>query len=122
MSYTGNTYCRGSVTANQMSSRGVNGDDLSTALCALTWRLVRLHGWAKRISIDQLAQKSNYSDEKRVRGIIRNELSKKPFVTVHPAKGQVWVRKQDKDAIRDYLVNECGYQRFRVNVKLESNR
>lgn len=105
-----------------MSKRGVNGDDLSTVLCALTWRLVRQHGWSRRIDVEQLARDSNYTDEKRVREIIRGELSQQPFVTFHRGHDQVWIRKQDKDDIRDFLTDNCGYQEWRINVKLESNR
>jgi hypothetical protein len=105
-----------------MTNRSVDGDQVSVIVCALTWRLVRQHGWSRRIEVSDLARDCNYSDEKAIRDIIRNELANKPFVTFHKGKDQIWIRKQDKEDIRDYLTKSCGYKSWRVSAKLDSNR
>lgn len=105
-----------------MTKSAVDGDDLPTVLCNLTWRIVRQHGWSKRTSVAQLARNSNYNDEKAARDVIRNELSKKSFMGFHKGKDQVWVRKQDKDELKKYLQNSCGYSKMRIDAKLDSEK
>lgn len=87
--------------------------------CALLWALVRRHGWGRYISRDDLIGFASIPThaEGDAKAVFR-DLRTESFVDYDRTRG-VTIDTSRQGKIAEFLIENCGYSRFRVESSLK---
>ncbi len=88
---------------------------LSTTEAVLLWKLARSHWWSRSVDIDELVRDAPVTDERRARGVAREDLAARAYVVHDPSADAVALDDPPLDqAARD--LSEYGYSDLKIRA------